>query len=102
MGAIEPLEPNCAPLVIIGGAEGKTGACIILRDLVRLAGGASARIAVLTVASEFPRQVGDRYVNVLTRLGAGHVEPVHIGRGVPRDLAEAVRAIEQASAVFFT
>jgi cyanophycinase len=101
MGDSEPLGPGAGPLVIVGGAEDKTGACAILRELVRLAGGASARIAVFTLASQFPREVGTIYGEVLTRLGAGHVEPVHIRQPDEADLSEVHGAVESASAVFF-
>src|SRR4051812_21738593 len=102
MGTIDLLEPDCGPLLIVGGAEDKTGPCVILRELVRLAGGASARIAVLTAASEFPREVGCTYVDVLTRLGAGRVEPIHVRSRSEADRPETLRAIEGASAAFFT
>jgi cyanophycinase len=102
MGSIDLLERDCGPLLIVGGAEDKTGPCAILRELVRLAGGASARIVVLTAASEFPREVGAMYVDVLTRLGAGHVEPVHVRTRGEADHPEVLQAIERASAAFFT
>jgi cyanophycinase len=101
MGAINLPEPDCGPLLIVGGAEDKTGGCIILRELVRLAGSASARIAVLTVASEYPREVGDRYVDVLTHLGAGHVEQVHVQHRGEANPPEVLRAVDLASAVYF-
>jgi cyanophycinase len=102
MVSIEWLEPTGGPLVIVGGAEDKTGACVILRELVRLAGGALARIAVVTVASGYPSLVGARYVDVLTGLGAGHVEPVHVEYRAAADDPASIRVIEDASAVYFT
>jgi cyanophycinase len=94
--------PSGGPLVIVGGAEDKTEECVVLRELLRLAGGASARIAVLTLASQFPHEVGATYVDVLTRLGAGQVEAVHIRQPHEANLLETHRAVETASAVFFT
>src|SRR3954464_10113947 len=102
MGASDVLEPDCGPLIIVGGAEDKTGGGVILRELVRLAGGASARIAVLTVAAEYPRRLAHWYVDVLPRLGAGHVEPVYVQHRGEADLPEVLRAVETASAVYFT
>jgi len=102
MGLTDLLEPTCGPLLVVGGAEDKTGACVILRELVRLAGGATSRIAVLTTASEFPREVGATYVRVLTRLGAGHVEPVHVELREQAECPETLRRVESATAAFFT
>ena len=41
-------------LLIIGGNEDKVGDCAILKKFVALAGGRSAKIAVLTTATELP------------------------------------------------
>ena len=102
MGAIDQLESGGGPLVIVGSAEDKTGACVVLRELIRLAGGASARIAERTVASQFPLRVGARYVEILTRLGAGHVEPIDARDRAEADRPHALQLIEAASAVYFT
>lgn len=102
MGSTDLLEPTRGPLLIVGGAEDTSGACVILRELVRLGGGASAHIAVVTAASQFPLQVGERYVDVLTRLGAGRVQAVHIRDRSEADRPEVRRSIQDASAVYFT
>ncbi len=89
-------------LVIIGGAEDKEGDCTILREFVRRAGGVNARIVVMTVATELPREVGDNYIRVFERLG---VEDVGIVDTVEREDATSasyLEAIEKATGVFFT
>jgi cyanophycinase len=89
-------------LVIIGGAEDKQGDCTILREFVRRAGGINARIIVMTVATELPREVGDDYMRIFERLG---VEDVRIVDTVERDDASSstyLEAIEKATGVFFT
>lgn len=89
-------------LVIIGGAEDKSGDCTILREFVRRAGGINARIVVMTVATELPREVGDDYMRVFERLG---VEDVRIVDTVERDDASSatyLEAIKKATGVFFT
>lgn len=89
-------------LVIIGGAEDKNGDCIILREFVRRAGGVKARVVVMTVATELPREVGDDYLRVFERLG---VEDVRIVDTVTREDASSstyLEAIEKATGVFFT
>jgi cyanophycinase len=89
-------------LVIIGGAEDKEGDCTILREFVRRAGGINARIVVMTVATELPREVGDNYLRVFERLG---VQDVRIVDTVEREDAGSssyLEAIEKATGVFFT
>lgn len=89
-------------LIIIGGAEDKEGDCKILREFVRRAGGINARIVVMTVATELPREVGENYIKVFERLGA---EDVRIVDTVNREDASSstyLEAIEKATGVFFT
>jgi cyanophycinase len=89
-------------LIIIGGAEDKQGDCVILREFVRRAGGINARIVIMTVATELPREVGDDYTRVFERLGA---QEVRIVDTVERDDASSttyLEAIEKATGVFFT
>ena len=96
------LSETSGQLVIIGGAEDKEGDCTILREFVRRAGGVSARIVVMTVATELPREVGENYIRVFERLG---VEDVRIVDTVEREDASSatyLEAIEKATGVFFT
>lgn len=96
------LSERQGQLVIIGGAEDREGECIILREFVRRAGGVNARIVVMTVATELPREVGDDYTRVFERLGATEVRIVDT---VERDDASSstyLEAIENATGVFFT
>ena len=89
-------------LVIIGGAEDRDGDCTVLREFVRKSGGVNARIVVMTVATELPREVGDDYLRVFERLG---VEDVRIVDTVEREDAGSstyLEAIEKATGVFFT
>lgn len=96
------LSETQGQLVIIGGAEDKSGDCIILREFVRRAGGVKARIVVMTVATELPREVGEDYLKVFERLG---VEDVRIVDTVTREDATSssyLEAIEKSTGVFFT
>src|SRR5829696_5364819 len=90
------------PLVIVGGAEDKTGDCVILSEFLRLAGGAKADLVVMTVATELPREVGDEYAHVFGRLGAHNVRCLHVARREDANDPAAVDAISAASGVFFT
>lgn len=97
-----PLTENRGQLVIIGGAEDRKGECTILRDFVRRAGGNQARIVIMTVATELPKEVGDDYIDVFERVG---VEDVRVVDTEDREAASdesALNAIEKATGVFFT
>ena len=89
-------------LVIIGGAEDKEGDCTILREFVRRSGGLQARIVVMTVATELPREVGDNYTRIFERLGVENVRIVDTVYREDASDASALEAIEKATGVFFT
>lgn len=89
-------------LVIIGGAEDKEGDCTILREFVRRAGGVSARIVVMTVATSLPEEVGRTYTEVFGRLGVEDVQIVDTGHREDGSDPRALEAIESATGVFFT
>src|SRR4028118_453134 len=89
-------------LIIIGGAEDKEGDCTILREFVRRAGGVNARIVVMTVATELPREVGENYIRVFERLGAQDVRIVDTVEREDASSASYLEAIEKATGVFFT
>jgi cyanophycinase len=95
-------KQNAGALVIIGGAEEKTNESEILKRFVSLAGGSSARIAVIAVASEYPGEVAAAYVDVFTRLGAENVRKLGISNRGHANNLYAVEAIEKATGVFFT
>ncbi len=90
------------PLVIIGGAEDREGDGVILREFVRRAGGVKAKIVVLTAATSMPREVGDDYIRVFTKIGAETVEVVNTERPDDADRQESVDKINQATGIFFT
>ncbi|MBD1924364.1 cyanophycinase [Microcoleus sp. FACHB-831] len=89
-------------LVIIGGAEDKEGDCKVLREFVRRAGGTQARIVVMTVATELPREVGENYIRVFGRLGAADVRIVDTVEREDASSASYLEAIEKSTGVFFT
>ncbi|MDI9641518.1 cyanophycinase [Geitlerinema splendidum] len=97
-----PAKQAQGQLVIIGGAEDKDGDCKILREFVRLSGGLDAKIVVMTVATELPREVGDNYIRVFERLG---VKDVRIADTTDREDARSstiLESIDKATGVFFT
>lgn len=89
-------------LLVIGGNEDKTGECLILRAFVRLAGGHQARIAILTTATELPKEVGAEYRTIFERLGAGHVTVLYADTRLAASSREVTTAIGAASGIFLT
>ena len=95
-------ETDQGTLLIIGGNEDKTGDCRILRKFVELSGGRSARVAVLTTATELPAEVGAEYKTLFELLGAEAADVVHIAdRSQAADRQLAARLAEYRG-VFFT
>ncbi|VBB06564.1 peptidase s51 [Lucifera butyrica] len=89
-------------LLIIGGNEDKTGDCLILKKFIEMAGGRDAKIAIVTTATEYPREVGDQYRQLFLALGAESVVILYIAdremANTPRQTAE----IETATGLFLT
>ena len=89
-------------LIIIGGGEDKEGECKILREFVRRAGGRSARIAVMTVATSIPGELGLEYRDLFEKLGADIVDIVDTERREDASYSRNLEIIENATGVFFT
>ena len=89
-------------LLIIGGNEDKEGECLILRKFVAMAGGREARIAVVTTATELPREVGDEYRTLFLELGAQSAAILYINNRDAANDRHQVAELEQASGIFFT
>lgn len=89
-------------LVIIGGAEDKEGDCKILREFVRRAGGMEAHIAVMTVATGLPGEVGAQYIEIFERLGVSRVEVIDTARPEDGSDPRALEILNEVTGVFFT
>lgn len=74
------------PLLIIGGAEDKTGARQVLARFVKLAGGPGSRIAVIATASALGEEIVEAYRDAFAALGVSDVVAPR-----PRTRAEARR-----------
>lgn len=96
------LANSSGRLVIIGGAEDKSGDCLILKEVVRLAGAAAARLLVLTAATSQPEEVGMLYREVFTRLGSAQVGVLDIGARMQAEDPMLVRLVDECSGIFFT
>lgn len=95
-------QPPLRQLVIIGGAEDRTEDCQILREFVRRSGGRKAKIVVLTAATNEPYEAGKTYIEVFERLGAAQVEVVDTRDRQDAERLDGVKAIAQATGIFFT
>ncbi len=90
------------PLLVIGGAEDKTGTRQVLSRFAKLAGGAAARIAVVATASSLGDEIVDAYREAFAGVGVTDIVAPR-----PRTRAEAsdpahVADIESATGVFMT
>lgn len=89
-------------LLIIGGNEDKEGKCEILKRFVQMAGGRDSRLAIITTATELPREVGEEYKSLFTRIGAEAIAVVYIDNREEANDAGNISDIEKATGIFFT
>jgi cyanophycinase len=97
----DPLMPR-GNLMIIGGAEDRTGSMLVLRRFIELAKPKDPQIAVLTAASAFPDIVWERYDRVLADLGV--VRRVHIRPNTREESSDPqwISLIQQSDGVLLT
>lgn len=98
---VELIEPVRGPLLAIGGAEDKFGDRKILRRFLGLAGGDSARIAIVPTASAID-DAGQRYKAIFLELGAASAEVLFVGDRDDADSSELVSLVEQSTGIFMT
>jgi cyanophycinase len=90
------------PLMVIGGAEDKTGTRQVLARFAKLAGGASARIAVVATASSLGDEIIDAYRDAFGALGVTDVVAPRPHTRAQASDPELVGDIETATGVFMT
>ena len=88
-------------LMPIGGAEDKFDDKIILSAFSQLAGGKSARIAIVPTASSI-ETAGIRYKALFLGMGVESAEVVFIGDREDANSQETLDLIEQATGIFLT
>ncbi len=89
-------------LVVIGGAEDKRKDCTILKEFLRMAHGARARIVVMTVATNSPEEVGEEYCALFKKLGVDDVEYVDVSSRADAADEKSIEKIRRATGLFFT
>ncbi|MCC6617956.1 MAG: cyanophycinase [Chloroflexi bacterium] len=97
-----PGQPRTGHLLIIGGAEDKLRQRQILARFVSLAGGADARVVVISTASSLGDEATDLYVSLFRGMGITDARGM---RPLVRDDANdrrLVAQLEDATAIFMT
>lgn len=97
-----PVTEAKGKLVIIGGKEDREGDCSILKEFITLAGGARARIVIMTVATDLFREAMAEYKAAFKSLGVDHVEAYDVSQRIDTGDEKALAAIEKATGIFFT
>lgn len=89
-------------LVAIGGSEDRQEDCRVLKEFLRLAKGAKARIVVMTVATDKPVESGGEYVAAFKRLGVDAVSIVDVSSREDTESEKSLQLIRDATGIFFT
>lgn len=95
----EKLEGN---LIIIGGAEDKTGEKKILKEVCNKLAKDRDILVIATIASEVPEELGNEYYKIFTQLGIKNVRILNIVDRKGAFAANSIKTIENASLIFFT
>jgi cyanophycinase len=88
-------------IVPVGGAEDKEGRAEILRRFVQLAGGSSARIAIIPTASQL-ENTGRRYEGIFGELGARSAQALAYREREDAERADWLGQLEDATGIFLT
>jgi cyanophycinase len=98
----QPHPVTDGTVIIIGGAEDKIRDRVILSRFVTLAGGADARIVVLSTASSLGQEAGERYRQIFGELGAAEVKPIHAVTRAQASDESTAHALRDATGIFLT
>ncbi|MGH2533890.1 MAG: cyanophycinase [Thermomicrobiales bacterium] len=85
----------------IGGAEDKLDDKIILSTFTQIAGGSSARIAIVPTASSI-EAAGERYKAIFLGMGVDRADVIYIGNRDDANSEEPVEILEEATGIFLT
>jgi cyanophycinase len=89
-------------VIVIGGAEDKVRDRVILSRFVSLAGGADARIVVISTASSLGAEAGQRYRQVFGELGVKRFRPIHAVTRSQANDESFVAPLRDATGIFLT
>jgi cyanophycinase len=94
--------PRAGHLLIIGGAEDKLRQRQILSRFASLAGGADARVAVISTASSLGDEATELYQSLFRSLGIPEVRGLRPLTREDANQPEAIEAVRDATGVFMT
>jgi cyanophycinase len=94
-------ESRRGSLVIIGGAEDKRADKAILKEVIKLAGGESSCIAIITTATNSPMEAGLEYKKLFGELGAKSVVSINITDRESANNIEGLKILDDATCIFF-
>lgn len=89
-------------LMIIGGAEDKTGGMEILQATAKASGGSNGLIVIITTATQHPEEAGEAYRALFQKLGVGQTEVVCMDTRQQADAQAPVELLQKATGIFFT
>lgn len=89
-------------LLAIGGGEDKKNDCLILKEFVRLADGAKAKIAVVTTATDSPEEAAVEYNDVFKKLGVKETIAINVSTRSDAMKPQCCKMVEKATGIFFT
>lgn len=89
-------------LVIIGGAEDKTGDRVILNKFLELADSSNSLITIMTVATAHPEETGRIYEKSFAELGAPRVEVLHLNARAQAFDKRVEDLLANSTGIFFT
>lgn len=88
-------------LVIIGGAEDKNGESEILKEISNMIY-EDEILTIVTTATEYPEETGEKYREVFSRLGVKNIQVVDINNREIANDDEICKQIEDSNGIFFT
>lgn len=89
-------------LVAVGGAEDRKGDCVILKEFIRMAKGAKARIVIMTTATNEPKEMAAEYKAAFKRLGVDEVQAVDVSRREDAFSEAAIETVRHATGLYFS
>lgn len=89
-------------LIIIGGAEDKEGKKEILKIVCNSINKEKDTLLVATIATEYPKEVAQKYKKVFSELGVKNIKVLDISNRTEAFKEENSKLIKEASLIFFT
>ena len=89
-------------LFLVGGKDGRNDDRVLIDRFVRICGGASARMLVITSASDDPRRHLREYTKALREAGARDVSIFHTPERAAADDPDLLSSLDRADGVYFS